>query len=47
MKSILMFLALGFTLFAAPTAVTYPQQDSSQQGVRLTPSEIGSRVLRP
>jgi hypothetical protein len=33
MKSILMFLALGFALFAAPAAVTYPQQSGSQQSV--------------
>jgi hypothetical protein len=31
MKSILMFLALGFALFAAPATVTYPQQSGSRQ----------------
>jgi hypothetical protein len=31
MKAILMFLALGYALFAAPNGVVYPQQGGPQQ----------------
>jgi hypothetical protein len=32
MKKLLLFLALGFALFAAPTAVMYPQQANADGG---------------
>jgi len=31
MKQILIFFSLGFALFAAPVAATYPQQGGPQQ----------------
>jgi hypothetical protein len=34
MKAILMYLAIGFALFAAPATVMYPQQGGPQQSVR-------------